>query len=248
MDTERVLAIIPARYASTRFPGKPLALIAGVPMIERVYRQTLAAAGVDRVIVATDDQRIFDAVATFGEAVMTREDHPSGTDRVAEAAAGDPADVIINVQGDEPVIPPAVISALADRMRQDPSLDMATVGVPMAADDPDLNNPNVVKIVQSVHGRALYFSRAAIPLNRDGDGIAKPLRHWGIYAYRRRLLEQFVTWPQSPLEQTEKLEQLRVLENGGSIGLVVSDAESIGVDSPEDLVRVEALLKTQENH
>jgi 3-deoxy-manno-octulosonate cytidylyltransferase (CMP-KDO synthetase) len=245
MNTERVLAIIPARYASTRFPGKPLALIAGVPMIERVYRQTAGASGIDRVVVATDDQRIMDAVGTFGQAVMTRVDHPSGTDRVAEAAAGDPADIIINVQGDEPIIPQEVISALADRMRQDPSLDMATVGVPMATNDPDLDNPNVVKIVQSQRGRALYFSRAALPFNRDGDGSAMPLRHWGIYAYRRRLLDEFVTWPQSPLEQTEKLEQLRVLENGGSIGLVISDAYSIGVDSPEDVARVEAWLNQQ---
>ncbi len=239
----RVVAVIPARYGSSRFPGKPLAMIAGKPMIRRVVERAQAAKLVDEVIVATDDRRIFDAVQAFGgRAVMTSPDHPSGTDRIAEAVKGVEADLVVNVQGDEPLIPPRVIDALVAKMRESGS-EMGTVAVTLDPKSAEFANPNIVKAVVDISGRALYFSRATVPFQRaDGEGVPA-LWHWGIYAYRRDFLEQFVKWPQSPLEKCEKLEQLRALEHGARIQVLTeTESWSIGVDVPEDVAKVEKLL------
>ena len=242
----RVVAVIPARYASTRFPGKPLALIAGVPMIQRVYDRVKAATSVAEVLVATDDERIARAVRAFGGRVaMTSPDHASGTDRIAEAVTGLDADLIVNVQGDEPLLPPQVIDRLVAAMRSSQA-EMGTVAVPFAMASPELRNPNVVKVVVTAAGSALYFSRAPIPFLREGGEGMEPLWHWGIYAYRREFLEQFVRWPQSRLEKCEKLEQLRALENGARIQVLVEAGfPSAGVDVPADVPRVEQLLREQ---
>ncbi|MDD3153332.1 MAG: 3-deoxy-manno-octulosonate cytidylyltransferase [Victivallaceae bacterium] len=242
-----VSIMIPARYQSSRFPGKPLAMLCGKPMIQHVYEKA-AASCADEVIVATDDARIFDAVTAFGgKAVMTRADHPSGTDRIREAAASSKAEIFINVQGDEPLIPTEVIDELIAKMKNDPSIGMATVAVPASREE--LANPNKVKVVFGADGKALYFSRALIPFLRAGGEDPGVFLHWGIYAYRRKVLDRFVALPQGRLEQCEKLEQLRALENGISIAVIVSNLESVGVDTPEDLVRAEAkLLKQQTTH
>jgi 3-deoxy-manno-octulosonate cytidylyltransferase (CMP-KDO synthetase) len=249
------LAVIPARWASTRFPGKILADLAGHPLIEYVYRRTLRAKRVSRVLVATDDERILKAVRDFGgEAVMTREDHPSGTDRVAEVSFLHPeAEIILNVQGDEPLIHPGDIDAAAAPLLEDRPVDMTTVAVPIQRPE-DFLDPNVVKVVVDGRGDALYFSRAPVPLVRDlmGSGQAasdrlgegwsgiqpRPLKHLGLYAYRREYLLRLATIPPSPLEEAEKLEQLRVLEDGARIRVVQIEHDSIGVDVPEDLARL----------
>ncbi len=246
-----VTAIIPARYASTRFPGKPLAAILGRPMIEHVYRRTAEATTVDRVIVATDDQRIFDAVMGFGgEARMTRADHPSGTDRLAEVAATLDAELIVNVQGDEPLIAPQMIDQAVQPLLDDPDLAMGTLcsGVETLE---DYLSTNVVKVVRDLRGRALYFSRAPIPHPRDipSAQLAQQLaqlgawRHIGLYVYRRDLLLQYPQLEQTPLEQLESLEQLRALENGIAIHVAETACDCHGVDTPQDLVRVEKLLR-----
>lgn len=243
---KRTVVVIPARYASTRFPGKPLALIAGRPMIEWVYRRAKAATSVDEVLVATDDPRIAQAVAGFGgRAVMTDPDLPSGTDRVAAALRGVEADLVINVQGDEPVLPSRVIDALVAAMRASQA-EMGTVAVPLGLTSAEFKNPNVVKVVVNHQGLALYFSRAQIPYPRDGQAACEALWHWGIYAYRREFLEQYISWPPSRLEQCEKLEQLRALENGVRIQVIIErEAQSAGVDVPEDVAKVEALLRAR---
>jgi 3-deoxy-manno-octulosonate cytidylyltransferase (CMP-KDO synthetase) len=233
--------IIPARYASTRFPGKPLALLAGKPMIRHVCEKAAASkAGI--VAVATDDRRIADAVESFGgTAVMTSPSHPSGTDRIAEALGklGGNFDLVINVQGDEPLIPTSVIDELIDVMRADPALPMATVAVPGNRATMTENN---VKVVFGADGNALYFSRSMIPFLRSGGTECGVWLHWGIYAYRRSALEKFVSLPPGKLENAEKLEQLRALENGISIRVVTSNLQSIGVDTPEDLAAAEKRL------
>ncbi len=237
----RAAVIIPARYASSRFPGKPLALLAGKPMIQHVYEKA-AASCADAVFVATDDSRIADAVTAFGgKPVMTRADHPSGTDRIAEAAAkcGLDADVIINVQGDEPLIPTSVIDDLIRLMRSDPALEMATVAVP---GDRAKMNENNVKVVFGADHNALYFSRAEIPFLRKGGSECGTWLHWGIYAYRKSTLDRFVALPPGKLENCEKLEQLRALENGIRIYVLTSELESVGVDTPEDLAAAELKL------
>jgi 3-deoxy-manno-octulosonate cytidylyltransferase (CMP-KDO synthetase) len=236
-----VAAIIPARFASTRFPGKPLAKIAGKPMIQRVY-EAATQSQAEHVVVATDDERIADCVREFGgQVAMTRADHPTGTDRIAEVAAGLDADLIVNIQGDEPFIPPAVIDRLIEEMRADSAAAMGTIAVPM--DPADFANPNAVKVVLDASGRALYFSRASIPHCRDGGPEAvAPLHHWGIYAFRRDFLFEFISWPPSPLEECEKLEQLRALEHGATIRVLVERKKALGVDTPEDLVRIEKML------
>jgi 3-deoxy-manno-octulosonate cytidylyltransferase (CMP-KDO synthetase) len=236
-----VAAIIPARYASTRFPGKPLATIAGKAMIQRVY-EAAAKSAAETVIVATDDERIADCVRAFGgQVAMTRADHQTGTDRIAEVAAKLDAELILNIQGDEPFIPPAVIDRLIAEMLADSAAAMGTIAVPM--EPADFANPNAVKVVLDAAGRALYFSRAAIPHCRDGGPEAvAPLHHWGIYAFRRDFLFQFITWPPSPLEQCEKLEQLRAMENGAKIRVLVEAEKALGVDTPEDLARIEMSL------
>ncbi|PLY04159.1 MAG: 3-deoxy-manno-octulosonate cytidylyltransferase [Desulfuromonas sp.] len=251
----RVVAIIPARYASTRFPGKPLADIAGRPMIYHVYERTMRASSVGRVIVATDDQRIFSAVEAFGgEAVMTRDDHPTGTDRLAEVAAGLDADLVVNVQGDEPLIDPRMIDQAVAPLIADSSLSMGTLKTAIGDVDEFLN-PNVVKVVTELNGCARYFSRAPIPFSRD---FAQNLRenfsqvaaykHVGLYVYQRDFLLCYPTLPETPLEKLECLEQLRALEHGYRIHVEETTLVSHGVDTPEDLARVVALLgETREN-
>lgn len=252
----KALAVIPARWGSTRFPGKILAQLAGRPIIEFVYRRTLRARRVGWVLVATDDKRIFDAVKAFGgEARMTRADHPSGTDRVAEvAAAEEGAEVIVNVQGDEPLIHPGDIDAAAGPLLDGAPVDMTTIAVPIQGVE-DFLDPNVVKVLADEEGDALYFSRAPLPhirnlcgnaqasaeLLREGwnDIRPRPLKHLGLYAYRRNYLLRLAALPPSRLEQAEGLEQLRVLEDGARIRVVQVENDSIGVDVPEDLARLE---------
>jgi 3-deoxy-manno-octulosonate cytidylyltransferase (CMP-KDO synthetase) len=243
----RVLIVVPARHGSTRFPGKPLVPIAGVPLVERVRRLCLRVPGRPRVVVATDDARILRAVRGFGgEAVMTRRDHPSGTDRAAEVARRVPCDVVVNVQGDEPLLEPREIARLVAAMARDGSVRMATLCHPVR-DARELANPNAVKVVLDARGDALYFSRSAIPCFRDGAPSAaarrRCYRHIGIYAYRRDFLLRYVRWPQSFLEKAEKLEQLRAVERGVRIRALVSGYEPVGVDVPADVKRVERLIR-----
>ena len=234
------VGVIPARFAASRFPGKPLARIAGVPMVERVWRGAQDARSLDRVIVATDDAQVAEACAAFGaEVALTRADHPTGTDRIGEVAAGLDAEIVVNVQGDEPLIAGFVIDAAVGVLREDPELCMSTVVHPLeegAAED-----PNRVKVVLDRRGRGLYFSRSPIPHLR---GPAPPRwQHVGLYAYRRSFLLDFVKLDPTPAEQAEQLEQLRALENGFAIGCAVVEGwVSVPVDVPEDVARVEARL------
>lgn len=240
----RVIAIIPARYGSTRFPGKPLHLIAGQSLIERTWRRCTACPALARVLIATDDQRIMDAAAAFGaEAVLTSPDHPSGTDRIAEAAAHDPeATHFINVQGDEPLISPDLIGELAGRLAADPGIHMITAVHPIT-ESAFLQDPNVVKAVLDRQGRALYFSRSPLPYVRNPLPDHTAYRHMGLYGYSRSFLHQFVSWPPSPLEQTESLEQLRALENGAAIHCVITRHDSPGIDTPAQAAAMELALK-----
>ena len=229
-----VLCVIPARYASTRLPGKPLKDIAGKPMICRVYERAAKAARVAEALVATDDERIYEAVLQHGgKAVMTRKDHPTGTDRLAEVAEKYPdVDLIINVQGDEPLIDPDVIDRLAKDLMDHEDLDMATVATPLHKEEYD--DPSAVKVVVSRKGEALYFSRSLIPYPRH-DFAEPPLKHVGIYAYRRDFLLAYAKMEQTPLEKTESLEQLRALEMGYKIGVISVKTEDIGIDTEADL-------------
>jgi 3-deoxy-manno-octulosonate cytidylyltransferase (CMP-KDO synthetase) len=244
----RVTAIIPARYASTRFPGKPLADLLGKPMIQWVVERTAASTLVDRVLVATDDERIARAVRAFGgEVVMTRADHPTGTDRLAEVAAALDSELVVNVQGDEPLIVPAMIDEAVAPLRADPALVMGTLMTPLTSVT-EYHNPNVVKVVVDQRGFALYFSRAPIPHSRDLAVDAATLasfpggRHIGLYVYRRDFLLAFPQLPPTPLEELEKLEQLRALEHGYAIRVAITRHSSVGVDTPEDLEQVRALM------
>ena len=234
--------MIPSRWASSRLPGKPLADIGGVSMIERVYRRAAAARGVSGVLVATDDDRIARAVAGFGgSCVMTRPDHASGTDRIAEVARSLSCDLVVNVQGDEPALDPASIEAVVAPLSADPSLVMGTLGAPV---DPatDLQNPNTVKVLVDQQGFALYFSRASVPFRREaGEAFASVLRHIGLYVYRRDFLLALASLPRTPLERLESLEQLRALEHGFRIRVVETAYTSVSVDTPEDLERVRRL-------
>lgn len=236
-------AIIPARWASTRFPGKPLVNLRGKPLVQHVWERANRAKTVDRVIVATDDMRIAEAAFEFGaEVALTSPKHPTGTDRLAEVAAKlRSAPIILNVQGDEPDIAPSTIDRLARALQDDPSLGMVTAANPITAAD-DIRNPNVVKVVTDLAGRALYFSRSAIPHDRDGRGGTAYLRHQGIYGYRRKVLLDFVKWKPAPLEKAEKLEQLRALEHGVAIGVIVVKKVSVGVDVPADLAKAAKAL------
>jgi len=238
----RVVAIIPARYDATRLPGKPLALIAGRPLIEHVYRRASSAHRVSAVLVATDDDRIADAVAAFGgTAVMTRADHQSGTDRLAEAASHLACDIVVNVQGDEPMLDPAAIDAAVASL-DDPAVVMSTLRTPLAPGD--AANPSVVKVVVDLRGDALYFTRASVPFVRDGQPPAQAWRHLGLYVYRRDALNDFARLAPTPLEQAEGLEQLRALEHGLRIRTVETLTLSPSVDTPEDLARVRQLMET----
>ena len=234
-QSPQVLGVIPARWGSTRFPGKPLHPIAGKPLVQHVWEQCAKCERLDSVTVATDDERIAAAVAEFGgHATMTRDDHPSGTDRTAEVAEAFPdATHIINIQGDEPLINPDLIDQLAGDLADQPDLPMITAANPLAADDPMIDDPNVVKVTIDVNGNALYFSRSCIPHPRNKPAGLTYYRHQGIYGFRRDFLFDFVSWPPSLLEQTESLEQLRALENGARIRVVLNDDTSPGVDTPE---------------
>ena len=239
----KILCVIPARYASTRLPGKPLADIAGKPMICRVYEQAVQAKSLAGVLVATDDQRVYDAVIqNGGKAMMTAENHPTGTDRLAEVAAAYPdMDLIINVQGDEPLIEPEIIDALATVFDEDPALQMATVKTPMST-QAEMQDPNNVKVVTDRNGYALYFSRSLLPYPRVPHG-RPAYKHIGIYAYKRDFLLRYAQMEPTPLEQTESLEQLRALENGFRIRVIETNRKFIGVDTPEDLAAGNAVFK-----
>jgi len=233
-----VLGVIPARWGSTRFPGKPLHLIAGKPLVQHVWERCRGCERLDGLTVATDDERIAEVVEAFGgEVTMTRSDHPSGTDRVAEVAEAHPgATHLVNIQGDEPLIDPGLVDRLASELVADPGLEMITAANPLRAGDPALADPNVVKAVLDSEGRALYFSRSLVPFPRDPEALPEGLvyyRHKGIYGFRRDFLLRFVTWQPSLLERCESLEQLRALENGARILVVVTADDSPGVDTPE---------------
>ncbi len=246
--------IIPARYASTRFPGKPLADIAGKPMVQHVYERACQSEAA-RVIVATDDDRIADMARGFGaEVCMTKADHPSGTDRLQEVVhtLGFYADdIVVNVQGDEPLIPPRVINQVAHNLKAESEAGIATLSEPIE-DLASLLNPNVVKVVTDARGMAMYFSRAPIPWPRDEFSASQKLmpacyswqRHIGIYAYRVKMLNDFVRWVPAPIEETECLEQLRAMWNGARIHVEVADElPPAGVDTPEDLERLRLLFE-----
>lgn len=275
----KIVGIIPARFASTRFPGKPLALIADKPLIQRVVEQCQKAKSLSEIIVATDDEKIFNAAKKFCRVEMTAANHPSGSDRIAEVAGKISCGAVVNIQGDEPLIEPSVIDSVANALTNS---EMSTAATRIK-NISELDNPNVVKVVVNAAGRALYFSRRTIPYLRDkveqasslsgerenasaGKNCrnsdrqdARPttaanssaseslaafpfLKHLGIYGYRRETLLRLVKFPVSPLENAEKLEQLRALENGIQIAVVKVDYDSVGVDAPEDVVRVEQIL------
>jgi 3-deoxy-manno-octulosonate cytidylyltransferase (CMP-KDO synthetase) len=234
----KTVIVIPARYASTRFPGKPLVLLKNKPLVQWVWERARKSKLASRVVVATDDERIYRAVEFFGgEAVMTAVGHPSGTDRMAEVAQQVKADVYVNVQGDEPTLQAAEIDRLIRGLGKFP---MATLAHGLESTE-ELTNPHVVKVVCGVQGQALYFTRAGIPHPRQ-PGIVAPLRHVGIYAFKAKALRQFVSWKPGPLERTESLEQLRALENGMPIRVILTKMRCLGVDTPEDLRHIERLL------
>ena len=243
----KILGIIPARYASTRFPGKPLHLIAGKPLIQHVVERCQQATALAEIIVATDDARIAEVARRFCRVEMTSDQHPSGTDRIAEVISRCECDAAVNIQGDEPLIDPGVVNAVAEALADSP---MSTAATPIT-DIAEYDNPNVVKVVVNVAGRALYFSRRTIPFVRDAASrpIAEQLaafpflKHLGIYGYRRETLLRLVKFPVSALEAAEKLEQLRALDHGIQIAVVTVRHDSIGVDVPADVERVERLLR-----
>ena len=241
----KVVAILPARWGSTRFPGKPLHPIAGKPLIQHVWERCLRARSLDDVIVATDDMRIAEAAFAFGaEVSLTSPKHQSGTDRVAEVAKKlRGVTHIINVQGDEPAIDPRLIDRLARAMIVDSKIEMITAANVFGKNEP-VENPNAVKVVLDRDSNALYFSRSAIPFFRDGGTAPPRYRHQGIYGYSTRFLLRFVQWKPTLLEQTEKLEQLRALENGAKIRVLITKSVSVGVDTPEDIEQVERLLNS----
>lgn len=236
----RVAIVIPARYGSTRLPGKPLADIGGKPMVQHVYERAMQVPGVHAVVVATDDSRVADAVSAFGgRHIMTSADHPSGTDRLAEVMRGVDADIYINLQGDEPMVRPADIARLAQGMCADALLQVGTLC--HAIDAEEALNPNAVKVVLGEQGDALYFSRSPIPYPRDADA-ATYLKHVGVYAYRREVLASYAGLAQPMIEQAEKLEQLRLLSAGFRIRVFQVEPTGPGVDTPECLERVRALM------
>jgi len=243
----RIAGVIPARWGSTRFPGKSLAILAGKSVIQRVYERVSAAQRLDMVVVATDDERIRKAVELFGgKFVMTRGDHPSGTDRVAEAVSGMDADIVINIQGDEPFIEPAVIDELASAMVTEPEWDMGTAAVPIDSQE-ELLDPSVVKVVWGQDHRAIYFSRSVIPFDRDREYDLKKSVYWrhvGIYAYRTAFLQKIVATPQCLAERVEKLEQLRALHIGARMKIIETVHVGVGIDTPADLEKAETLMKS----
>lgn len=245
MGSIKVVVVIPARYLSTRLPGKPLVSLAGKPMIQRVYEQVRLAQRVDRVIVATDDERIVKAVEGFGgEARMTRADHRTGTERVAEVAAREEAELFVNVQGDEPLLDPVAVDTAVASLREEPAASIATVATPIKT-PADIMDPNVVKTVLDFDGNALYFSRAPVPWVRDTASKiqVRHLKHLGLYVFQRDALLEYPTLPQGELERSEQLEQLRWLENGWKIRVAEVEHDAVSVDVAEDVARVEKLLE-----
>jgi 3-deoxy-manno-octulosonate cytidylyltransferase (CMP-KDO synthetase) len=248
-----IVAIIPARFGSTRLPGKPLSQINGKPMVQHVWERARIAQTVDRVLVATDDERIAQVVRAFGgEVVMTSRAHATGTDRLAEAAAGTDAEIVVNVQGDEPMLDASFIDGMVASLRAEPDLPMSTVSLPLA-DLEEMLSSVVVKVVTDARGDALYFSRSPIPFVRDAvdlraaaaQAVARKLarKHVGLYAYRREALLRFASLPPAPLEQAESLEQLRALHHGMKIRVVPMEGQSgVAVDTPQDLERVRAIM------
>jgi 3-deoxy-manno-octulosonate cytidylyltransferase (CMP-KDO synthetase) len=245
----KIVGVIPARWGSTRFPGKSLAPICGKPLIQWVVEAALRAKSMHSLVVATDDERIMDVVRKLGvTVVMTKPDHPSGTDRIAEAVRNISADVVINIQGDEPLIDPKLIDNIAGVMQAGEKWDMATAAAPISSEG-DLVNPAVVKVVWDAKGKALYFSRSVIPFVREKTESAN-VRHWrhiGIYAYTKAFLGRFVKTPPCALEQAEKLEQLRALHIGGRIAVIQANEAGIGVDRPEDVKYVEEVIRRRES-
>src|SRR6266852_688348 len=245
MSPGKVAVVIPARYGSTRLPGKPPPSLARPPLIRPVYERAKSAQNVDRVIVATDDERIVKAVETFGgEARMTRPDHRTGTERVAEVAAHVEGDVFVNVQGDEPLLDPAAVDTAVDALLEDPPAAIATVATPIKI-PADIMDPNVVKVILDFDDNALYFSRAPIPWVRDTASKiqVRHLKHLGLYVFQRDALLEYPTLPQGELERIEQLEQLRWLENGWKIRVAEVAHDAVSVDVPEDVARVEKLLQ-----
>jgi 3-deoxy-manno-octulosonate cytidylyltransferase (CMP-KDO synthetase) len=244
----RILGVIPARFASSRYPGKALATLAGKPMIEHVWERANMSRYLSDVLVATDDERIANAVHKFGGRVrMTRADHPTGTDRLAEIASSEDAVLYVNIQGDEPLIDPEAIDAAILTVHGDEAVDMGTLKKQIA-DPTDIVNTNVVKVVTNLLGDAIYFSRCPIPYERDGQtGVPVYFKHIGLYVYRREFLLRYPDLAVGPLEQAERLEQLRALENGYRIRVAATDYESLGVDTPEDLERVNQLFMVSDS-
>ncbi len=241
----KAMGVIPARWASTRFEGKMLAVLNGRPLIEHVWRQAKRCHVLEDILIACDDDRILKTARSFGaNAVRTASDHESGTDRIAEAVTRISTDVVINIQGDEPLIDPSVIDRLAKVLLADPALPMATVIKRITKED-DLENPNVVKVVIDLQQNALYFSRSPMPFQREKKPFQDSIyyKHLGLYGYHKDFLLGFKTLPYSALEATEKLEQLRVLDAGYKIKTIETDHDSIGVDTPEDLQRVAGMMK-----
>ena len=236
-----IIAVIPSRYASTRLPGKPLVDICGKPMVQHVYERVRQVSLFDEVLVATDDERIVRAVTAFGgNACMTSPDCPSGSDRLIEVASSHPADIYVNVQGDEPLVEPSSIERLARVMLENPDLQMGTLCYPVS--EQQAQNPNLVKVVRAHNGNALYFSRSPIPFLHSGGIAPSYFGHLGMYAYRREFLMNFGNLPWSSLENTEKLEQLRVLQAGIAIRVLEVEPSGPGVDTPEDLEEVRRIL------
>jgi len=247
MATPKVIIVIPARYGSTRLPGKPLAILAGKPMIQRVYERAQLAERAHDVIVATDDERIVKAVDAFGgKARMTRGDHRTGTERVAEVAAHVEGDVFVNVQGDEPLLDPVAVNTAVDALLQEPAAAIATVATPIKL-PADIMDPNVVKTVLDFEDNGIYFSRAPIPWVRDTATKiqVRHLKHLGLYVFQRDALLEYPTLPQGELERIEQLEQLRWLENGWKIRVAEVEHDAVSVDVPDDVARVEKLLAAE---
>jgi 3-deoxy-manno-octulosonate cytidylyltransferase (CMP-KDO synthetase) len=245
MSPGKVVVVIPARYGSTRLPGKPLVSLAGQPMIQRVYERAKSAQNVGRVIVATDDQRIVKAVEAFGgEARMTRAEHRTGTERVAEVAAHVEGEIFVNVQGDEPLLDPVAVETAVQALLEEPMAAISTVATPIRTPG-DIMDPNAVKVVLDFDGNALYFSRAPVPWVRDTASKiqVRHLKHLGLYAFQREALLEYPTLPQGELEKIEQLEQLRWLENGWKIRVAEVEHDAVSVDVPEDVARVEKLLQ-----
>lgn len=246
MSTLHTICVIPARYASTRLPGKPLVDIGGYPMIEWVYRVANSASRIQEVWVATDDARIFQEVKIFGgHSVMTSSHCRSGSERVAEALGNRQTDLVVNLQGDEPLMNPAALDQLVEVFEKEPQVEMATLMRRMK-DEEDKANPNVVKVVTDSEGYALYFSRHAIPYHRDPDSPRPAYyHHYGLYAYRPQTLRKFISLPPSPLEQAEQLEQLRALAGGIRIRVLETQYTTVGVDTPEDLEQVRRMVQSR---